>query len=51
MTTQFTAELSRTLREVLLWLERANEPDDESQTNEQYRLLLIDRLREALEAS
>jgi hypothetical protein len=41
-------ELRKEASEAMWWMEHANEPDDDNQTKEQYRLLIIDRLGQAL---
>ena len=42
------ATLTKVASEAMWWMEAANEPDDENQTKEQYRLMTIDLLRQAL---
>jgi hypothetical protein len=37
-------EMAKLLHEARTWMERANEPDDENQTKEQYRLYILDEL-------
>jgi chromosome segregation ATPase len=40
--------LRKEASEALWWMEHANEPDDDNQTKEQYRVIIIDRLGQAL---
>jgi ATP-dependent exoDNAse (exonuclease V) alpha subunit len=37
-------EMAKLIHEAWTWMERANSPDDENQTKEQYRLYILDEL-------